>query len=161
MTKVDTTVIQRNNNQIKRCQGYYRNKSSSFNASYYNASSLSRILNDIKTSYINIGENLNNIYEYLKAFQEDVEALENKMSQNANGYIKVSSVSSIVNKSYHVIDKVSINYDNLFNNITSASFSSTVLNQENSNNLSKYSYTPSEIEAILKKSATNSSLSQK
>ena len=161
MTKVDTTVIQRNNNQIKRCQGYYRNKSSSFNASYYNASSLSRILNDIKASYTNIGENLNNIYEYLKDFQEDVEALENKMSQNAYGYIKVSSVSSIVNKSYHVIDKVSINYDNLFDNITSASFSSTVLNQENSNNLSKYSYTPSEIEAILKKSATNSSLSQK
>ncbi len=102
---LNTSQLKKQKDTLNSRKNYYAGKISTFQGSKYNATStLSSLLSKIRTNYTTIGTNIKNVSEYLEDYYKDAEGIEYKFN-HSGGSIQTSSVNSIANEYYDVIEK--------------------------------------------------------
>ena len=102
---LNTSQLKKQKDTLNSRKDYYTGKVSTFQGSKYNASStLSSLLSKIRTNYTTIGSNIQNVSKYLEDYYKDAEGIEYKFN-HSGGSIQTSSVNTIANEYYDVIEK--------------------------------------------------------
>ncbi len=156
---IDTKVITNSITDLNEIYKYYSSKISDFSKTS-SAKKLSSTLDAIRSNYKCIAENTLTISNFLVDFYNDINALEFKMSNSGNASISVSSVASIVSKTFNSIEKSSILYDKIFDNIELVSFTETGVTVEGLSDLSMYNFSEEQINALLLNLDTNKPLTK-
>ena len=125
---LNTSQLKKQKDTLNSRKNYYAGKISTFQGSKYNATStLSSLLSKIRTNYTTIGTNIKNVSEYLEDYYKDAEGIEYKFN-HSGGSIQTSSVNSIANEYYDVIEKYEFPTQDYFNLSFADSITSAVNN---------------------------------
>ncbi len=115
--------------ELKRCAHSFKDKAVIFNSGYGTSQELTRFLNDLQNSYVQIQENILNVNNLLKDYINEVEGLENKATYGT-GSIKSSLVSEALRGINSTIIRVNLLTDGkafLTNNKVSSFFASKLI----------------------------------
>ncbi len=119
ITEVNTDNIRKVIDTLENYSKYYLNKKEVFDISNYQTdnyddiSAFNGLLKKIKSNYNDISNNINNIVSYMQEYCNDIEGLENKVSEKG-GIVKESNASIVASKISMSIDSSSVNDTELF-----------------------------------------------
>lgn len=119
ITEVNTDNIRKVIDTLENYSKYYLNKKEVFDISNYQTdnyddiSAFNGLLKKIKSNYNDISNNINNIISYMQEYCNDIEGLENKVSEKG-GIVKESNASIVASKISMSIDSSSVNDTELF-----------------------------------------------
>ena len=119
ITEVNTDNIRKVIDTLENYSKYYLNKMEVFDISNYQTddyddiSAFNGLLKKIKSNYNDISNNINNIVSYMQEYCNDIEGLENKVSEKG-GIVKESNASIVASKISMSIDSSSVNDTELF-----------------------------------------------
>ena len=119
ITEVNTDNIRKVIDTLENYSKYYLNKREVFDISNYQTddyddiSAFNGLLKKIKSNYNDISNNINNIVSYMQEYCNDIEGLENKVSEKG-GIVKESNASIVASKISMSIDSSSVNDTELF-----------------------------------------------
>ncbi len=112
----NTIAIKENIKTLKNNSTYYAKKKDTFTSGAFNSGgcAVGSYLNKINMTYAKIANNTNNLIKYLENYADDIENIENVMSNTGYGNISVSAASTKVFQNRNRMKKYNIPDEDIF-----------------------------------------------
>ncbi len=124
----NTNAIRENIKILQKYSNYYAKKKETFKKNAYGSSNctpISNYLQKINQIYDNLAKNTDNVIKYLEQYVNDIENVEQVMSNTGSGNINASNTRAHANKYRNYLKKYNIPDEDIFpiNNFNASSYS--------------------------------------